>query len=290
VNQYTGENWGNPNPFYYAIANAQFTNTLFSNSLSACNSSASGGPSSSCVFHDVTQGDIDLACPTGTQNCYNTGGAFGVLSTVQPTVLDLVALETLPFPGGAIVSSPGSGYLSNPTCTLSGGGGSGATCSATVSTGVGSLTLTAAGSGYTSTPTCALTGGGGSGATCTATRSTRTDAITKVTLTAAGSGYTSNPTCTISGGGGTGATCSALADGVATITLTSAGTGYTAPPDCTLSGGGGSGATCGAFLGATGFESAYAAGTGWDFATGLGTVNAYNLVTSPSWAAKVHSK
>jgi subtilase family serine protease len=290
VNQHTGENWGNPNPYYYAIANSQFTNTLFSGSLAACNSSASGGPSSSCVFHDVTQGDIDLACPTGTQNCYNTGGAYGVLSTTQPTIFDLLALETIPFPGGAIVSAPGSGYLSNPTCTLSGGGGSGATCSATVSTAVGSLTLTAAGSGYTSTPTCALTGGGGSGATCTATRSTRTDTITKITLTAGGSGYTSNPTCAISGGGGTGATCSALADGVASITLTSAGSGYTAPPDCTLSGGGGTGATCGAFLGATGFESAYAAGSGWDFATGLGTVNAYNLVMSPSWTAATHKK
>jgi subtilase family serine protease len=28
------------------------------------------------------------------------------------------------------------------------------------------------------------------------------------------------------------------------------------------------------------FSSAYAAGTGWDYATGLGTVNAYNLVTN----------
>jgi hypothetical protein len=28
------------------------------------------------------------------------------------------------------------------------------------------------------------------------------------------------------------------------------------------------------------YTSAYAAGTGWDYATGLGTVNAYNLVTA----------
>ena len=283
VNEYTGENWGNPNPYYYSIANSQYTNALFSGSLAACNSSITGGPDSRCVFHDVTQGDIDLACPTGTQNCYNTGGTYGVLSTGIGNSVSLVSSETIPFPGGAIVTAPGSGYTSAPTCALSGGGGTGATCAATVSTAVSSLTLTASGSGYTSTPTCAITGGGGSGATCTATRSSRTNTVTRVTLTAGGSGYTSNPTCTISGGGGSGATCSALADSVSSVTVVSAGTGYTAPPDCTLTGGGGSGATCGAFLGATSFESAYAAGTGWDFATGLGTVNAYNLVMSSGW-------
>jgi hypothetical protein len=30
----------------------------------------------------------------------------------------------------------------------------------------------------------------------------------------------------------------------------------------------------------TTYSPAYAAGTGWDFATGLGTVNAYNLVNA----------
>ncbi|HEY3937684.1 MAG TPA: protease pro-enzyme activation domain-containing protein [Bryobacteraceae bacterium] len=284
VNQKTGERWGNPNPYYYSIANSQYTNTLFGGSLSACNSSTSGGPDNRCVFHDVTQGDIALACPNGTQNCYNTGGAYGVLSTGIGSAVSLVALETLPFPGGTIVSSPGSGYTSAPTCKLSGGGGTGATCTATASTAVGSLSLTASGSGYTATPTCAISGGGGSGATCTARRSSSTNTVTSVTLTAGGTNYTSNPTCTITGTG-TGAACSALADGVGTITLTNGGSGYTAPPDCTLTGGGGSGATCGSFLDASSFESAYAAGTGWDFATGLGTVNAYNLVMSPSWTA-----
>jgi hypothetical protein len=31
------------------------------------------------------------------------------------------------------------------------------------------------------------------------------------------------------------------------------------------------------------YKPAFAAGTGWDFATGIGTVNAYNLVRSPWW-------
>ena len=290
VNQYTGQRWGNPNVVYYRIANAQFTNALFANSLSACNSSINPptGPDSRCVFHDVTQGDITLGCIG--QNCYGGGAnavspiTYGALAA-GPTTLDFLTLSTIPFWGGTIVSAPGSGYAGNPTCTLSGGGGSEATCSATTGTSVVSLSVTAGGSGYTSTPACSISGGGGSGATCTASRNS-SGTVTGVTLTAGGSGYTSNPACAISGGGGTGATCNALADGVVSITLTNAGTGYIAPPDCTLSAppSGGTQATCLAALGATSFQPAYPAGVGWDFATGIGTVNGYNLVTSPYWS------
>ena len=31
------------------------------------------------------------------------------------------------------------------------------------------------------------------------------------------------------------------------------------------------------------YQPAFKTGTGWDFATGIGTVNAYNLVFSPDW-------
>src|SRR5208283_4437889 len=108
-----------PNPYYYKIANAQFNGTLFGGSLAACNSSRSGGPDSRCVFNDVTQGDLVMACPTGTQNCYNTGGAYGALSTGSPALsAGSIALETIPFPGGTVVSAPGGGYSSAPTCTI----------------------------------------------------------------------------------------------------------------------------------------------------------------------------
>jgi hypothetical protein len=103
-----------------------------------------------------------------------------------------------------------------------------------------------------------------------------------VYLTSFGSGYTSNPTCTLSGGNGTGATCTAIeAPGIAT-SLTSAGSGYTTMPQCTLSGGGGSGGTCAALAVNTsdGYQPAFGATTGWDFATGIGTVNASNLVAA----------
>ncbi len=79
------------------------------------------------------------------------------------------------------MTSMGSGYTSAPTVTISGGGGTGATGTATITTsyytvsgttyavtGVGRITITNAGSGYTSTPLVTLTGGGGTLATAQA--------------------------------------------------------------------------------------------------------------------------
>ncbi len=129
---------------------------------------------------------------------------------------------------------------------------------------ISSLKVKAGGSGYTTTPTCSITVpnnkskylsptgttifAGGTQAKCTATRSG--GVVTGVTLTAAGSGYTGVPKCTISGGGGKGATCTA------TITPT---------------------------VGANSYQPAFGATPGWDMATGLGSVNAYNLVFNNAW-------
>lgn len=67
------------------------------------------------------------------------------------------------------VTNGGTGYTSAPSVTLSGGGGSGASATASVSGGVvTSIVLDNPGTGYTSAPTVGFTGGGGSGATATA--------------------------------------------------------------------------------------------------------------------------
>ena len=58
---------------------------------------------------------------------------------------------------------PGKRIHQRSLCALSGGGGSGATCSATLTGVVTSITLTDGGSGYSSPPVCTLTGGGGIG-------------------------------------------------------------------------------------------------------------------------------
>ena len=68
-----------------------------------------------------------------------------------------------------VITNNGSGYTSPPTVGFTGGGGSGAAATATLSGGrVIDLTITAPGSGYTSAPTVTFTGGGGSGAAATA--------------------------------------------------------------------------------------------------------------------------
>ncbi len=76
VNQKAGARQGNPNPVYYNLAAAEYGQ---GGSIS-CNSSLGNGVSSSCIFYDVTQGDIDVNC-TGSYNCYTPSGTEGVLST-----------------------------------------------------------------------------------------------------------------------------------------------------------------------------------------------------------------
>ena len=76
VNQYTGSSQGNPNPTYYALAKAEYG----ASGNSACSSTLGNAVGSSCIFYDVTQGDMDLPC-TGSHNCYRPSGTYGVLST-----------------------------------------------------------------------------------------------------------------------------------------------------------------------------------------------------------------
>jgi hypothetical protein len=74
---------------------------------------------------------------------------------------------------------------------------------------------------------------------------------------------------------------------VSSIAFTASGTGYAGGSGCTLTGGGGLGATCAAQVSITTAPTTYApafyATPGWDFATGLGSVNAYNLVYNTTW-------
>jgi subtilase family serine protease len=205
VNQRVGAKSGNPNAVYYAIASAEYG----AGGSAQCNSSNQPlprrGVTSSCVFYDVTQGDIDVNC-TGTRNCFRPSGLDGVLTTGTITTLSLTA--------------GGSGYTSAPTCTISAPANS----------------------------TTAYNGGtAASQATCTATINGATHVVSGVTLNTAGNGYVTNAVCTLSGGAGSGAKCVASAVGTAT------------------------------------YQAGFPATTGWDFATGIGTVNAYNLVFASNW-------
>src|SRR5208282_4486867 len=108
VNQKTGQNWGNPNPIYYQIAQNEYGTAGGTFLGSGCNSSGAGGPSSGCAFNDVTQGDIDLACEdngtTEDAHCYKPSGTHGVDSTDNVTAVTII--------------NGGTGYTTAPTCTI----------------------------------------------------------------------------------------------------------------------------------------------------------------------------
>ena len=76
VNQYTGSRQGNPNPTYYSLAKTEYG----SSGDASCNSTLGNGVAGSCIFYDVTEGDMDVPC-TGTNECYTPSGTYGVLST-----------------------------------------------------------------------------------------------------------------------------------------------------------------------------------------------------------------
>ena len=76
VNQKAGGPQGNPNPAYYQLA----ANEYGSGGSSSCNSSNGNTVASSCIFYDVTLGDMDVNC-VGNANCYLGGASVGVLST-----------------------------------------------------------------------------------------------------------------------------------------------------------------------------------------------------------------
>jgi subtilase family serine protease len=84
VNQKSGERHGNPDPIYYRIAKSEYGTS----GSSKCNSSDGKSIASSCVFYDVTLGDIDMNCAASgdkpdspVYNCYLDSAANGVLST-----------------------------------------------------------------------------------------------------------------------------------------------------------------------------------------------------------------
>jgi subtilase family serine protease len=73
INQQFGKQ-GDANYVYYALAAEQFKRS----GAAACNASRADGdlPSSACIFHDVTRGDIDIPCGrNGDGNYYDCFGA-----------------------------------------------------------------------------------------------------------------------------------------------------------------------------------------------------------------------
>ena len=325
VNQSTSSTWGNPNPIYYQIAQNQYGTSGGSFLGSACNSSASGGPGSLCVFNDVTQGDIDVTCEynstTEEAHCYKPSATYGVTST------DVVTTAT--------VIWGGSGYTTAPTCTIAGpsnnnpyksptgttlyAGGTQATCTAAVTatstTAVWTVTpsstyytydagliITVGSQNYTMSGTtratlvsnlCTAINANNTVATCTASSTVAT--ITAKVAGAAGN-FQVNYAPILGGPALNEPLVLTLANTVkgqgpnyvSGITITAAGRGYQPETPITF-GGPGTGALAVANTSpgtaSSSYQPTYGAAPGYDLATGLGSVNAYNLVCNNAWGS-----
>jgi subtilase family serine protease len=76
VNQQQGASQGLPTPVYYRLAAAEYG----ASGSPTCNSTSGNATAASCVFYNVTLGDMDVVC-TGTNTCYQPSRGNGVLST-----------------------------------------------------------------------------------------------------------------------------------------------------------------------------------------------------------------
>ena len=102
------------------------------------------------------------------------------------------------------IVNPGYGYTTTPGVRFIGGGGNGATATATLGDGiVGIITVTNSGSGYVTPPTITFSGISSVSAAATAVVSAA-GTITQIRITNAGLGYTIAPTVTIASPSSTG--------------------------------------------------------------------------------------
>ncbi len=113
----------------------------------------------------------EVTMQNGDTHNYNPIARLALNSTSQGFLLPRMSTEnrnTMGFVVGFNFSSGGSGYTSVPSVSFSGGGGSGAIGTVTMSgSEVSGITITNPGTGYTNAPTVSFSGGGGSGAAAT---------------------------------------------------------------------------------------------------------------------------
>ncbi len=189
---------------------------------------------------------------------------FGQLETKTETQVDPATTISNSIDAGSIatiaVTNGGSDYTSAPAVGFSGGGGTGATATATIvtSSGITGIVQSALGSGYTEDPIIEITGGGGTGATATA-HVPLSNGISTIALITAGTGYFNGVIVAFTGGGpGSGAAARATVvsnSPVASIAVTLGGTGYTTAT-IGITGGGGLGATATVTISAPGVITA----------------------------------
>ncbi len=158
---------------------------------------------------DTSIAQIETTCLNSDAREYEAGlaepgsASFGL--NIDPQSPTHVRLHQLKTAGTKLLWAIG---WSDGRVTDTGGKSVGIPPSISLAGGLSALAVTAGGEDYTTAPTVSITGGGGTGATATATIAG--GAVTGFNITNPGSGYTSAPTVTLTGGGGTGATASAV--------------------------------------------------------------------------------
>jgi hypothetical protein len=158
VNQYTGSRQGNPNPVLYKIAATEYG----ASGSSTCNASNGNSVGSSCIFYDVTLGDIIVDCTSGTPNCYAPGGTYGVLSTSTNSYAPAFKTQT----GWDFATGIGTVNVYNLITNWASTGGGNASLTVSVT---GSGTVASNPSGISCPSTCSHTFTGGSQVTLTPT-------------------------------------------------------------------------------------------------------------------------
>lgn len=199
VNQKIGSSVGNPNPTYYQLAKTEYG----ASGSSSCNSSNGASVGSSCLFYDVTQGDMDVNC-TGTHNCYKPSGTNGVLSTSNSAYSPAYGTGT----GWDFATGIGSVNAANLVNNWPVSGGTADYTLAASPTSVSEAQGASATSTITITPTGGFSGsvalsasGLPSGVTAAFSPASATSTST-LTLTASGTATTGTSTVTITGTSG----------------------------------------------------------------------------------------
>ena len=199
INQKTGSRQGNPNPTYYSLAATEFG----ASGDASCNSTLGNGVASTCIFYDVTQGDMDVNC-TGTHNCYKPSGTYGVLSTSNTAYDPAYGTAT----GWDFATGIGTLNVANLVNAWPGSG----TPNFSLSSSPSSVTITQGGAGGTSTISIAPTNGFSGSVTFSASglpsgvtaafNPNPSTSSTTLTLTASASATTGAATVTITGTSG----------------------------------------------------------------------------------------
>ncbi len=173
VNESAGGAQGLPTPAYYALAAAEYG----TGGSTSCNSTLGNATGKSCVFYDVTYGDMNVDCQTlmsgpttvGTFNCFQDGKAIGVGSLTDTAFAPTYGTAT----GWDFATGIGTVNAFNLVAAYT--GASGVTASAPTATSV-TLNWTAPYDAATSYNVYAATTSGGEGSTPLLTGVTGTSA------------------------------------------------------------------------------------------------------------------